>query len=179
MPAEPSGALERPRPTRLAHKAGLALVRLAEAVGQLNRDLLREADEAMGVTMLIGVLDCATGDLGMVNAGHENPIVVRADGSIETLAMRGGPPFCVMDFPYPEEPARLGPGDTLVLITDGATEAQNAQEQLFGMDGTLAALGDSPASAAATATMLADKVRAFEGDTEPSDDLTIMALRRL
>ena len=153
--------------------------RLAEAVGQLNRDLLREADEAMGVTMLIGVLDCETGALGMVNAGHENPILLRADGSIETLAMRGGPPFCVMDFPYPEEPARLGPGDTLVLITDGATEAQNAQEQLFGMDGTLAALGDSPASAAATATMLADKVRAFEGDTEPSDDLTIMALRRL
>ena len=153
--------------------------RLAEAVGQLNRDLLREADEAMGVTMLIGVLDCATGELGLVNAGHENPILRRADGSIETLAMRGGPPFCVMDFPYPEEPARLGPGDTLVLITDGATEAQNAAEQLFGMDGTLAALGASPGGAAATASMLADKVRAFEGDTEPSDDLTIMALRRL
>ena len=153
--------------------------RLAEAVGQLNRDLLREADEAMGVTMLIGVLDCATGDLGMVNAGHENPILRRADGSIETLAMRGGPPFCVMDFPYPEEPARLGPGDTLVLITDGATEAQNAQEQLFGMDGTLAALADSPGGAAAIASTLADKVRAFEGDTEPSDDLTIMAVRRL
>ena len=153
--------------------------RLAEAVGQLNRDLLREADEAMGVTMLIGVLDCASGELGMVNAGHENPIVRRADGSIETLAMRGGPPFCVMDFPYPEEPARLEPGDTLVLITDGATEAQNADEQLFGMDGTLAALGDSPDGAAATASSLADRVRAFEGDTEPSDDLTIMALKRL
>ena len=153
--------------------------RLAEAVGELNRDLLREADEAMGVTMLIGVLDCATGDLGMVNAGHENPILRRADGSIETLAMRGGPPFCVMDFPYPEEAARLEPGDTLVLITDGATEAQNAGEQLFGMDGTLAALGGSPEGAAATASSLADQVRAFEGDTEPSDDLTIMALRRL
>jgi len=153
--------------------------RLAEAVGELNRDLLREADEAMGVTMLIGVLDCATGDLGMVNAGHENPILRRADGSIETLAMRGGPPFCVMDFPYPEEPARLEPGDTLVLITDGATEAQNAGEQLFGMDGTLAALGGSPEGAAATASSLADQVRAFEGDTEPSDDLTIIAVKRL
>lgn len=152
---------------------------LAEAVGQLNRDLLREADEAMGVTMLIGVLDCASGELGMVNAGHENPIVVRADGAIETLAMRGGPPFCVMDFPYPEEPARLAPGDTLVLITDGATEAQNVRNELFGLDGALAALGDSPEGAAATATALADKVRAFEGDTEPSDDLTIVALRRL
>ncbi len=153
--------------------------RLAEAVGELNRDLLREADEAMGVTMLIGVLDCTTGELGMVNAGHENPILRRADGSIETLAMRGGPPFCVMDFPYPEEPARLEPGDTLVLITDGATEAQNAGEQLFGMGGTLAALGGSPEGAAAIASSLADQVRAFEGDTEPSDDLTIMALRRL
>ncbi len=153
--------------------------RLAESVGELNRDLLREADEAMGVTMLIGVLDCATGELGMVNAGHENPIVRRADGSIETLAMRGGPPFCVMDFPYPEEPARLEPGDTLVLITDGATEAQNAADQLFGMDGTLTALNGSPEGAAATASSLADQVRAFEGDTEPSDDLTIMALRRL
>lgn len=153
--------------------------RLAHAVGQLNRDLLREADEAMGVTMLIGVLDCATGELGMVNAGHENPIIRRADGKLETLAMRGGPPFCVMDFPYPEEPARLEPGDTLVLITDGATEAQNAAEQLFGMEGTLAALRNSPEGAAATASSLADQVRAFEGDTEPSDDLTIMAVKRL
>ena len=93
--------------------------------------------------------------------------------------MRGGPPFCVIDFPYPEEPARLEPGDTLVLITDGATEAQNAADQLFGMDGTLIALSGSPEGAAATASSLADQVRAFEGDTEPSDDLTIMALRRL
>lgn len=151
--------------------------RLAEAVGELNRDLLREADEAMGVTMLIGVLDCATGQLAMVNAGHENPIVRRADGSIETLAMRGGPPFCVMDFPYPEEPAQLAPGDMLVLITDGATEAQNAQDELFGVEGTLEALRRAPQGAADTASTLANQVRSFEGETEPSDDLTIMAVR--
>ena len=151
---------------------------LGEAVAALNRDLMAEADDEMGVTMLVGVLDCATGEVAFVNAGHENPLVVRADGTVETLALRGGPPFCVVDFPYPEERARLGPADTLVLITDGATEAQDASQALLGLEGVIAALrGEGEMPAVERATDLADRIRGFEGDTEPSDDLTILVIR--
>ena len=151
---------------------------LGEAVAALNRDLMAEADDEMGVTMLVGVLDCATGEVAFVNAGHENPLVVRADGTVETLALLGGPPFCVVDFPYPEERARLGPADTLVLITDGATEAQDASQALLGLEGVIAALrGEGEMPAVERATDLADRIRGFEGDTEPSDDLTILVIR--
>jgi len=151
---------------------------LGAAVASLNRELMAEADDEMGVTMLIGTLDCASGELALVNAGHENPLVVRKGDGVETLSLRGGPPFCVVDFPYPEERARLAPGETLVLITDGATEAQDAEQALLGLDGVIAAMtGDGDVPAAARASDLADRIRAFEGDTEPSDDLTIVALR--
>jgi serine phosphatase RsbU (regulator of sigma subunit) len=151
---------------------------LGEAVAALNRDLMAEADDEMGVTMLVGVLDCASGEVAFVNAGHENPLVVRADGTVETLALRGGPPFCVVDFPYPEERAQLAPGDTLVLITDGATEAQDASQALLGLEGVIAALrGEGDMPAAERAGDLADRIRGFEGDTEPSDDLTILVIQ--
>jgi serine phosphatase RsbU (regulator of sigma subunit)/CHASE2 domain-containing sensor protein len=151
---------------------------LGAAMAQLNRDLMAEADDEMGVTMLAGVLDCATGALQMVNAGHENPIVVRRDGSIEVVPMRGGPPLCVVDFPYPTEELRLARDETLVLITDGATEAQNAGVDLFGVDGVVSALMQQEAATAPDRVRdLAERVRAFEGDTDPSDDLTIFALR--
>ena len=151
---------------------------LGVAVAALNRDLMAEADDEMGVTMLVGVLDCATGEVAFVNAGHENPLVVRADGTVETLPLRGGPPFCVVDFPYPEERAQLGPADTLVLISDGATEAQDASQALLGLEGVIAALrGEGEMPAIERATDLADRIRGFEGDTEPSDDLTILVIR--
>ena len=151
---------------------------LGEAMSQLNRDLMEEADDEMGVTMLVGVLDCASGGLSLVNAGHENPLIVGADGGVEILPMRGGPPFCVVDFSYPTEQAMLEPGDTLVLITDGATEAQNAAGALFGLDGVTAALEQEGAmSARERAVDLADRVRTFEGETEASDDLTILVMQ--
>ena len=65
-----------------------------------------------------------------------------------------------------------------MLITDGATEAQDASQSLFGLEGVIAALrnqGEMPAST--RSADLADRIRAFEGETEPSDDLTILALR--
>lgn len=151
---------------------------LGAAVAALNRDLMAEADEEMGVTLLAGVLDCTDGSLSLVSAGHENPLIVRSSGGVVSLALEGGPPLCVVDYPYPEERHVLGPRDTLVLITDGATEAESASGRLFGLDGVIAALegaGEMPASR--RAGDLAARVRTFEGETVPSDDLTIMAIR--
>ena len=151
---------------------------LAKAVSELNRELLRDADESMGVTMLIAILDCASGDVTMVNAGHENPIIRTANGEVRSVAMKGGPPFCICDFPYEEEAARLEPDDTLILITDGVTEAENANGQFFGVTGAIAAAQDTAGqNAEETAKKLSVRVRAFEGENEPSDDLTVLVAR--
>lgn len=151
---------------------------LESAVGALNFDLMDEADEEMGLTMLAGTINCSTGEVAMVNAGHENPIVVHKNNSTDTLAMTGGPPFCVIDFPYAAENHHLSPGDTLVIITDGATEAANVKNELFGMEGVIGALkGSDDESAMARASHLADQVRAFEGANDPTDDLTIFTIR--
>lgn len=153
---------------------------LDAAVAALNFDLMDEADDEMGLTMLVGTIDCSTGQMELVNAGHENPIVVRASGEVETLPMIGGPPFCVVDFPYTAEPFELAPQDTLVVITDGATEAANEANELFGLGGVVNALkAGGDAAAPSRARNLADRVREFEGTSDPSDDLTIFTLRFL
>lgn len=151
---------------------------LAATVASLNRDLMGEADEEMGVTMLVGLFDCRSGALSMINAGHENPLIVRSDGSVEVLPMRGGPPFCVVDFPYEVETAQLQAGETIVVITDGATEAANEKQELFGGDGVTSMLSNArSASAGKQVSLLTENIRAFENGTDPSDDLTIFALR--
>jgi len=151
---------------------------LAHAVATLNRELMRDADEAMGVTMLIMLVDCASGEATMVNAGHENPILLTPGQPPGTVPMRGGPPFCVCDFAYPEEQMTLVPGQTLVLITDGITEAQDQNGRMLGLAGALAAL-DRPHGTDTQALIagLVAEVRRFELPTEPSDDLTVLALR--
>jgi serine phosphatase RsbU (regulator of sigma subunit) len=150
---------------------------LAHAVNTLNRELMRDADDAMGVTMLVVLVDCVSGGLTMVNAGHENPILLRPGQRPETVPMLGGPPFCVCEYLYPEERLTLSAADTLVLITDGVTEAQDGDGRIFGLRRTIATLarrsGNDPD---AVVQSLVEDVRAFEHPTDPSDDLTILAL---
>ncbi|WP_295638423.1 CHASE2 domain-containing protein [Novosphingobium sp.] len=151
---------------------------LAHAVETLNAELLRESDDSMGVTMLVVLVDCSSGELVMVNAGHENPVLLRTDGAVEVVPMDGGPPFCVMDFPYPEERRTLAPGETLVLITDGVSEAQDEHGTLFGIEGALDWLKQADQSDPATLVSgMMRAVRAFEEPAEPADDLTVMAIR--
>ena len=151
---------------------------LAHVVETLNAELLRESDDSMGVTMLVVLFDCASGELVMVNAGHENPVLLRVDRTVEVVPMEGGPPFCVMDFPYPEERLMLAPGETLVLITDGVSEAQDQHGTLFGLEGALDWLKqDQQLDPATLVSGLMRAVRAFEEPAEPADDLTVMVIR--
>ncbi len=154
---------------------------LGAAVATLSAELSRDNSEDMFVTLLIGTVDPANGALALVNAGHENPLLCHAGGTVEELAMSGGPPVCVADdFPYETERFALGPGDGLVVVTDGVTEAQDAAGGFLDRAGAVAVLAALPrgwrADEATVALMHA--VRSFEDGTEPSDDLTVLALRR-
>jgi len=149
----------------------------ATMAAAINGELLKDNSEAMSVTMLLGILKLGTGAVRMVCAGHEDPLILTADGQASRVRLEGGLPFCVAEFPYPLETVTLKAGDTLVLVTDGVTEAQNGRGELFGRGGILAD-GDL-GSASAIIEGIRDRVRLFEEGTEATDDLTVMAVRYL
>lgn len=152
---------------------------LGAAVASVNEELLRGGAEALSVTMIIGVLDLRDGGLSLVCAGHEDPITVEISGEARSHRLDGGPPLGLVEYPYPVETLKLSPGDALLLVTDGITEAQDAAGALYGRDRLLLETASRAQSATALCEDLRDAVRTFEGGIEPTDDLTVMVLRYL
>jgi serine phosphatase RsbU (regulator of sigma subunit) len=152
---------------------------LAKAVGALNLDLMRGNEESMSVTMIVGHIDLSSGAVSLVCAGHEDPYVRRVDGRVERLALAGGPPLSIVDYEYPVEAVALAKGETLVLVTDGITEAQDPAHSLYGRDRILDVLAETGPGPAAACEAIRNDVRRFEDGSEPTDDLTVMAIRYL
>ena len=147
----------------------------ARIMKYMNEAACHNNRQNMFVTLFIGVLDLPTGHLRYCNAGHEVPFL-----SFFTLhsSLSNIPIGLFGDFEYQIETATMQPGSTLFLYTDGLTEARNGSRKLFGrqhLDELMAGCtGMTPKE-------LVDKVIAeveqFTGDTEQSDDLTLLAIR--
>jgi serine phosphatase RsbU (regulator of sigma subunit)/CHASE2 domain-containing sensor protein len=156
---------------------------VAAIVSATGREIARENPESLFVTLVAGILDMASGEVELCNAGHDAPWKLAADGKAEHLQVEGGPPLCVLDdFAYGATKIRLDPGDTLCLVTDGITEAMDSAGRLYGIERFAAVLAKGERGGTeVTARMLVDRVRAdvaaFVGDAEPADDLTLLALR--
>jgi adenylate cyclase len=143
-------------------------------------EIHRENPESLFVTALAGVLDLQTGELEYANAGHEPAWLHRPRGRPERLDAPGGPPLCVLDtYPYPSTRRTLVRGEWLLALSDGATEAMNADREFFGaarLRTSLEWLGDET-DALAIVGRVRDYVRRFSGTAEPADDLTLLAIR--
>ncbi len=152
----------------------------ADALTRTNRILVEERRSALFITAICAELDVTTGAFTMANAGHEPPLLVRADGSaIE--ALEGAGPLLGMfgSLGLVERTVVLAPGDLILLYTDGITDAQGPSGDRFGDDRLLAALeATRGASAQGVVDRLRDDVNGFQGNVEPADDITIVALRR-
>ncbi|WP_293906385.1 CHASE2 domain-containing protein [Phenylobacterium sp.] len=154
---------------------------LAQALGGINAELSPDNGQNMQLSLLVGVLHLADGRLELCSAGHENPVILDVAGGVRALRLDGGPPLCAIDdFPYPLETDHLGPGETLIVFTDGVTEAQDPGQALFGSQRTRAAVAKAAEAASLSGLVdaLVATVRGFEAGGEPSDDLTVLALRR-
>ena len=155
---------------------------LGAALGAIGAELARNNREAMAVSMMAGVLDIRTGQLTLCNAGHDDPLLLLPDGSVEDIVLEGGPPLCAApDYAYPVETRQLPPGATLLAVTDGVTEAQGPRGDLFGRERLRKALAARAAEPALPALVdgVVSVVRRFEARGEPSDDLAILAIRRV
>ncbi len=154
---------------------------LAEAMGQINEEVSRDNSEDMFVTLLVAILDVKTGSLSLCAAGHEYPWIVRADHGIEMIKPDGGPPIGVAPgFAYGSSASQLRVGDTLIIVSDGITEAKAPDDDYFEHPRLRAVLdGWQPTKGVVSLVEdLRDAVRAFEAGEEATDDLTVLAVRR-
>lgn len=147
-----------------------------ELVGRINRLLCRNNQAAMFVTYFAGIIDLKTGELTYTNAGHNPPGVLRHGGGIEMLNKVHGLPLAIADGDYDEDRVRLEEHDVLFLYTDGVTEAMNADNVEYSCERLCSVLknigpGDNPIEAVELDLQL------FVGDTEQSDDITMLAFR--
>lgn len=151
---------------------------LAESVAAANEALCVGNDDGMFITAWIGILDVVTGRLEYVNAGHNPPLVRRADGRIEWLS-EGDPdmPLAAMEgMSYRKHVTDLAPGDAFFAYTDGVTEAADATGELFGDARLQSVLGPSVESAERLCELVEQAIRAHEAGAIQADDVTMLAL---
>jgi sigma-B regulation protein RsbU (phosphoserine phosphatase) len=113
-----------------------------QVVGSLNRLVLQEVQTDHYLTLFLADVDLQTGRVVMVQAGHPNPMVQRHDGTLEILG-EGGLPVGLFDCAdYQQFDCVLGPGDRLIVLSDGILECPDPQERLLGTEGAASMLGD-------------------------------------
>ena len=150
----------------------------AEIVNRINRTLAKNNDMMMFVTYFFAIINLAEGTIQYTNAGHNPPLILSADGKIKSISKLQGPPLAISDHVYACDEYRLTPGDTMILYTDGITEAVNHAGEEFSLDRlkeTLKSLsGSSPAEI--INSIIGDIDKHAEG-LEQYDDITMLAVR--
>lgn len=157
----------------------LARTPLAEVVGRLNDFLHRSVEPGKFVTAFLGVLDGGSGRFVYCNAGHNAPLRVGTDGTVEQLETGGLILGIVPQGHYEVGETVLGPDERLVLFTDGVTEAANESDELWGEERLIELLrSTSGAPCATVVARVVEEVRRFEGSRGASDDVTLIVARR-
>ena len=156
----------------------------AQMLSKLNVELADDNPRCMFVTLAHGIYDPATGHVLLASAGHPAPILRRADGSVETVAIKSGRLLGYSGgvLHFPEVHVALEPGDTLLFFTDGLLEARaaNRQDGMFGVPRICEVVaGFTPDRSLGECTDAAKlAIDGFTGSKELQDDLTLLVLRR-
>lgn len=151
-----------------------------EVLEEVN-SLLHEGNETqMFVTALYAVYNHETGEFTYASGGHDAPLLVRADGSSELLPLTGGIALGIIPgFEYGQNTVTLNPGETIVLYTDGVTEAMNNEGEQFGLERMREVFANSAPKDSDEATRtIFDAVSAFADGAAQSDDITCLTLCR-
>jgi len=148
-----------------------------QVLDQLNRFLCDHSQVGRYATMFFGILN-RQGHLLFINAGHPSPLVLRS-GKVTSLVSEGSFPVgLVPEATFDAKSAQLLPGDTLVLFSDGVTEAMDPDEQLFG-DSRLCdtLVGKENISLNDLQTEILNTVHTFTRGASQNDDITVLLVR--
>ena len=152
---------------------------LSEAVQLVSQELYNASEPADFATLFVGVLDPKTHELDYINAGHNPPVMKRADGTTEHLEASG---FMIGAFPeamWDKKQISMNQGDLLFIFSDGVTEAENSESKLYG-DRLETKLGEcSGLGATEVIKQVREDIERYVGDAPRSDDITMLALKRV
>ena len=153
----------------------------AEVLNKTNASLCENNRNQMFVTVWFGILDLATGRVTAANGGHEYPMLRKAGGNFELFKEKHGMVLgALKKKTYTEYTFDIEPGGTLFVYTDGAPEATDARNQLFGTDRMLEALNRDPDDAPeALLKNMKSAIDQFVGDAPQFDDLTMLSVKYL
>ena len=151
----------------------------AECLRYVNQHLFPQSLPEVFVTACAGILDTDTGDVVYATAGHYAPVLIRASGEVHHLERTPGIGLCLRhDFEYISKKDHMAPGDLLVLVTDGVTEARNADDTLFEDEGLERVLSvSSKKSAEDMLALLLEEIETFSQGQEQHDDITAIAIQ--
>ena len=143
-----------------------------------NEKLCENNESGMFVTAWMGILDLTTGQVKFANAGHNPPLLKRANGSFEYLKTRAGFVLAGMEgIRYRSGEITLNPGDRIFLYTDGVPEATNTENKLYGEDRLLAFMNqNSNVKATELLPALKANIDEFVGEAPQFDDITMLML---
>ena len=160
--------------------AAIGAINPGDVMETVNQLLCEDNEAAMFVTLLYAVFDPETGRLTYANGGHNPPLIVHADNTSTLLPPTEGLALGLLpDYEYQQKTVTVEPGESLILYTDGVTEAMNADEEEFGVERLQQIFkGSYPREAYAITQSIFDAVDEFAGDTPQSDDVTCLTLCR-
>ena len=151
----------------------------AEIVKSMNNAISERNESNMFVTLIVGILDLNTGKLKISNAGHNPPILIRPDKKTVFMNLKSHLFVGILENQvYEDEEFMLEKGSKLFLYTDGVTEAENEDKELYGEELLLSTLSDN--ASLDVRNMVATVIHSVTGHVqtaEASDDLTILIIQ--
>jgi sigma-B regulation protein RsbU (phosphoserine phosphatase) len=150
-----------------------------EILTRVNRELVSGNTSSMFVTVFLGILDTLTGRVLYANGGHNPPLVIRTQGSVDFLAPTGNALVGALEgLSYETAELVLAPGEALFLYTDGVTEAGNRDAELFSEDRLQESLqGLQTISPNETIEAIKVRINAFAAGAPQADDITMLMIR--
>ena len=146
---------------------------------RVNKELAQDNEASMFVTLFLGILNIRSGELRYTNAGHNLPYLCPSGGVPVPISGGNGLALGVMEeTPYISSSLTIRPGETLVLYTDGVTEAMNRNKNFFGEARFERVLSESGGERAETVmNAIKNEVESFAAGAYQADDITILVLK--
>lgn len=174
-----SRSLLRALSERILVAGGDPGAQVRQLIKTLNDYSARTHDRAnMFATLFFGVLDAGTGELIYVNGGHEPPLITGAHGVRCELAPTGPAVGMLPDLDFNAQSETIAPGESLVLYTDGVTDAHDGGGARFSRKRLLDLAAQPVSSAQAMLERIRDAVQAHARDVPPFDDITLLVAHR-
>jgi len=151
-----------------------------ETITETNKQICKTNEQGLFVTVFFCVLELSTGKMACVNAGHNPPLIKRADGAFEYFKCQPNLVVGAMSgVNYTSCETQLNPNDSIFLYTDGITEALNRDKEFYGDDRLVDKLNSIPKRKISAENILKEvksDVLSFTNEEPQADDITMLAL---